>query len=230
VFGLVWFYLFLAPSSSLLPNGIYEHRLYGPLFGILVAVFIPLGVEIIDQPARYRRALASIALSLAAFLIICFCFLTYIRNQVWRDDLTLWEDAVKKSPGSWRAQSNYGNQLMEQNKYFEAYPYIERGYALNSNIVGTAVNLGVCRYYIGDVDGSIEVLEYALGLQSNVEDLRGLVVEYLCVIYLDKAKKCIAAHNYETALSCINRVLTLQPENPEAEKLNAAITVKGKNQ
>ena len=41
-------------------------------------------------------------------LIIVFSFLTVQRNIVWRNDLSLWNDAVAKSPLSARAHDNLG--------------------------------------------------------------------------------------------------------------------------
>jgi tetratricopeptide (TPR) repeat protein len=227
LFGLLWFYIFLAPSSSLLPNGMYEHRLYGPMIGILIALFIPLAAEILDQPARYRKTLASISLSLAAFLIICFCFLTYNRNEVWQTGLSLWGDALRKSPNSWRANANYCKELMEEERYIEALPYIERGYQLNTGVVEVAINLGVCRYYTGNTDGAIAAFEHALNLQPRLKDIHDLVIEYLCVVYYDKARKSALAQDNDTARTYLKRILELQPDNPDAIKLQEMLNRNG---
>jgi len=41
-------------------------------------------------------------------IIIAFLIASYSRNMIWKDDLSLWEDIVKKSPNKARGYNNLG--------------------------------------------------------------------------------------------------------------------------
>ncbi len=166
LFGLVWFYAFLLPSS-LMPNGVFEHRVYGALAGILIGVAGLLCEELLRQPAAYRRVIASVALGMCACIIVSFGFLTYMRNNVWRSEYTLWQDTVHKSPASWRANANYGQVLMTLGDYDDARPYLEKAFALNSNVYLVASNLGVLYFNLDEYARSAELFTYALRLKPG---------------------------------------------------------------
>jgi tetratricopeptide (TPR) repeat protein len=108
---------------------------------------------------------------------------------------------------------------MEEERYTEALPYIERGYQLNTGVVEVAINLGVCRYYTGNTDGAIDAFEHALDLKPRLKNIRDLVIEYLCVVYYDKGRKSALADDYDTARACVKRILELQPDNADALKM-----------
>ncbi len=216
LFGIAWFYLFLAPSSTLLPNGMYEHRLYGPMLGLLFALCIPLSLEIVEQPARIRNTLGRIALSLTAFLIVCFCFLTCCRNQVWHSGMSLWGDAVGKSPQSWRANVNFGKQLMDNERYEEALPYLEKSFVLNSNIVEVAYNLGVCKFNTGDQQGAINLFKYALSLNPRLPEMKNMLNDTIVLIYTVNADDSLKRKQYPRALQLYTRVLEYEQSNTNA--------------
>jgi tetratricopeptide (TPR) repeat protein len=179
LFGVAWFYIVMLPSS-ILPNGVFEHRVYAALPGVLFAVLIPLGEELLDQPARLRSGLARAALGLVLCLVLTFCVLTYIRNGVWQTELTLWADTVKKSPQSWRANANYGFALLNEGDVDQARTYLERSFELNSNAYLVANNLGIFYAQVGERDRSIEMFKYALRLKpGNVMVLGNLGGLYL---------------------------------------------------
>lgn len=89
-FGIVWFFVALAVESSIIPLRyvITEHRLYLPLAGFAMAAAAAL--------VRWlpRRAAAGAGLAVALVLGI----LTFQRNAVWQDEITLWSDVVRKQP------------------------------------------------------------------------------------------------------------------------------------
>jgi len=166
LFGLLWFYAFLLPSL-IMPNGIFEHRLYGALAGLLIALASLFLQELIRLPAALRHLAVSVVLTLCACLIISFAFLTYIRNTVWASDLSLWLDTVRKSPNSWRANANAGQALMHHGDYTLAQPYLEKAFALNSNVYLVASNLGVLYFNTTNYQRSVELFSYALSLKPS---------------------------------------------------------------
>jgi len=102
-FGIIWFFLTLMPESSFWPNKdlIFEHRLYLPLLGF--SIFLVTGVF---YSCQEKRILLSIRILI--LLVIGFACLTYQRNKIWKNELTLWDDAIHQSPKDSRAYLNRG--------------------------------------------------------------------------------------------------------------------------
>jgi tetratricopeptide (TPR) repeat protein len=108
--GLLWFFVTLAPTNSVIPRFdlLSERNLYLPSIGLFLAAVSLLdgaAMTILDRlSGRTRQALALLPL-LAALLLIAA---TYNRNRIYADQVTFWLDAVSKSPGKARAHNNAG--------------------------------------------------------------------------------------------------------------------------
>ena len=99
--GTAWLLLVLAPSSSLIPLNelMAEHRVYLAAVGWTIAV-------VAAAVAGSRRLPAERRWILRAALVVVLAVLgaaTVVRNRVWADRLTLWRDAARKAPRTWRA-------------------------------------------------------------------------------------------------------------------------------
>ncbi len=103
--GVLWFFITLAPTSSLVPlNDLaVEHRMYLPMtLGLCLAA----GGVISKIPTGWR-------LRFMVVLIALFGLLTLSRNLVWTDEIRLWKDAVTKNPFSTRTHNNLGKAYYE---------------------------------------------------------------------------------------------------------------------
>ena len=116
-FGILWFFGALSVESSFLPiaDVMVEHRLYLPMAGIsLVAA---------SAFVAARRAWPRAALAAGLTVLVVLAGLTFARNLVWRTQLSLWSDALVKSPGKARAHLNVGTALQLEGKLDAAIPY-----------------------------------------------------------------------------------------------------------
>jgi hypothetical protein len=109
-FGILWFFLALSVESSLIPitDVMVEHRVYLPSAGLLVAIVT--GATLLARrisPARAARAIVIGGTAIALVLTVA----TIRRNRVWADDVSLWADAVSKSPRKARPLLNLGTAL-----------------------------------------------------------------------------------------------------------------------
>ena len=113
-FGVFWFFITLLPESSILAllNRIFEHRLYLPMVGFSIFAAV-----LIYYLAHKRRA---VLISILAILITLYSTLSYMRNIVWRDDLTLWSDAISKSPHKLRPYNERGLFYLERGMFDES--------------------------------------------------------------------------------------------------------------
>jgi tetratricopeptide (TPR) repeat protein len=102
-FGILWLFITISVTSSIITNTILvaEHRVYLPMTGL---TFVIVGM------CRHLKR-PRIFWSLAIPIILILSVLTFMRNQVWKDDLTLWAHALEKSPNMSRPYVNYARAL-----------------------------------------------------------------------------------------------------------------------
>jgi tetratricopeptide (TPR) repeat protein len=131
-FGIVWFFLILAPTSSVIPlaDVLMEHRLYLASWGMFFAVVALAAAvtEYMARPLRSRLALISL-LGLCAFLGIG----TYFRARVWSSGLLLWTDVVAKSPNKARAHLGLGSAYRLSGRAQQAIDECETALRLATN-------------------------------------------------------------------------------------------------
>lgn len=137
VFGLWWFLLALAPTSLFaLAEVENDHRMFFPFVGLAMSVTWTLILAFERVP---RRILVP-----AALLVLAACtYGTYRRNQVWKDESSLWADVVMKSPRNGRGLMNYGVTLLGKGDIQGALRYFERALAYTPNYNLLQINLGV---------------------------------------------------------------------------------------
>jgi len=99
-FALGWVMLHLIPLYILLPriDIANERQLYLAAWPLLLALAIELTLFLDKKKWRF----------VAAGLLIACVALTVSRNQVYQNEVILWEDAVVKSPNKARAHNNLG--------------------------------------------------------------------------------------------------------------------------
>ncbi len=128
-FAIFWFFISLLTESSIIPiaDVIFEHRLYLPMVGY--AIFL-IGIIYYFIGQKNHRMLLIILLP----LIAGYSLLTYKRNFVWQNELTLWSDAARKSPNKARPFYNLGNAYADNGNNQEAEKAFLRAYQLNPDI------------------------------------------------------------------------------------------------
>lgn len=157
--ALFWFLGQLALESSVIPLEIaYEHRLYLPLLGPVSAL---AGLALV--PGRWHRARA---LAVGA-IVLLWAADTYVRNQVWRDNLALWRDAVSKAPTSARAWSNLGKVYREQGRLGPAIQAYRQALRRDPRYPHAYLNLSGIYSQQGDIDHARWSAEQALALEPS---------------------------------------------------------------
>ncbi len=101
-FGILWVLVTLSVESSFIPifDVMMEHRMYLAMPGAALLFATALSWV----AARSRRLALAALVGVLAVLV----GLTFARNQVWQSALSLWTDAVSKSPGKARVHVNVG--------------------------------------------------------------------------------------------------------------------------
>jgi tetratricopeptide (TPR) repeat protein len=151
-FGVAWFAIALAPTSSLVPFSevANEHRLFFPFVGFALAAvwsIVLAGRTLFAgvAPGRRRHAMAVAAIA----VLVAHGIGTWDRNRVWRSEASLWLDVTRKSPGNGRGLMNYGLTRMQEGDLLGARDAFERATLLTPNYSTLEVNLGVAYGALG---------------------------------------------------------------------------------
>ena len=136
-FGILWFWIAIAPTSTVFPLAevTNDHRAFLGFIG-LNAAMVWLAWSFLGSHKRLVAVAATVIIGAHAVG-------TWQRNKVWRNDETLWADVAAKSPKNGRGLMNYGLSQMARGRYPEARDLFDRAAALLPNYSFLEVNLGV---------------------------------------------------------------------------------------
>ena len=165
-FGVLWFFVLLAPTSSFVPiaDVLVEHRVYLASWGIFTAAAMILGRALARLREERRRL---VAVSLLGFLWCTLAICLHSRNRVWQDPIALWTDVVTKSPGNARGRVLLAAAYQDRGDLERAVA--EYGVALkvaaNHDLfqeVQARLGLGASLVDLGHIDEGIAVIEGGL--------------------------------------------------------------------
>jgi len=133
-FGVLWFFLQLAPTNSIVPrlDVANDRQLYLACWG----PFLALSVQIAQL-----RPTQKIAVSLAGALVALFAASNVARQLDYRDEITLWESSVRESPWNARARNNLGHAYYLAGRRSEARLEIEAALRLDPGYEKARANL-----------------------------------------------------------------------------------------
>lgn len=124
--ALIWFFTTVFISSGLvpLPDLKAEHRSYLPSIGLFVIVACLLDGLRRWRPSRWAAGLLVLVAAGALSLV------TVRRNELWRTQITLWEDTAVKSPNKPRVWGNLGCAHFEVGNVDQAIQYLTTSIAV----------------------------------------------------------------------------------------------------
>jgi tetratricopeptide (TPR) repeat protein len=165
-FGILWFFITLSVESSIIPirDVIFEHRLYLPGVGAVVA--FGAGMFYFLEHGKVKN----IALVTSLLLLITAAPLgiaAHSRNLVWKDEVTLWEDVVSKSPEKARGQHNLGRSYYKQGRTDDAIEKYRIALRLKPDYADPHINLGNAYKKQGLIDSAIEEYKSAIKLKPG---------------------------------------------------------------
>ncbi|BCO11543.1 TPR-repeat-containing protein [Citrifermentans bremense] len=195
-FGILWFFITLSVESSIIPLGELsaEYRLYLPSLGVII-VLCWLADRICLRLSVGRRARFAAALVVIAMLGT----LTILRNSVWQTEISLWLDAVKKSPAKLRPHQNLALYYGNAGRLEEARQELQKAIAIKPDDFELHNNLGIVYRQQGNLDAAI--LEYERTLQLEPND--AMARYNLGNAYLGRGRYREALEQYQSCLKLI---------------------------
>ena len=114
-FSIFFFFLALAPESSVIPikDVIFEHRLYLAMVGYILFI-------VSSTYSLFGKKYSKLIAVFLSLLVCVYSIMSYARNVVWKDEFSLWDDVVKKSPRKARAYLCRGNAYVSKGKIDKA--------------------------------------------------------------------------------------------------------------
>ena len=182
-----WFFLILAPTSSImpLPQLAFEHRMYLPLAAVLTLAIT--GGYLAVQRVTSRRWISSYVgiaggIGLVVLAAVVLGWLTFHRNQVYQDKRSIWEDTVAKSPHNARAHSNLGVVLTVEGEIPESIEHFRAALRYDPEYMIAYNNLGLSLTHADRWSEAIEQYQRAVKLKPNYAEARmnmGLALEHV---------------------------------------------------
>ena len=120
LYSVVWYFLVLMPSSSVipLPDRMAEHRCYLASIGALTALVCLVDVwrTSFVQLRWMRYIIPGSVMAWAVALSVS----TWSRNEVWSSEIGIWRDTAAKSPHKFRPWINLGTAYAEKGGLHDA--------------------------------------------------------------------------------------------------------------
>ena len=180
-FGIFWFYLALAVESSIIPirDVIYEHRLYLPSVGMILAA-VSLAAYFMERTRMRQRLIPLLTVGMLSIATLAYSVATYNRNDFWKSGLKLWEDVVEKSPNKARPYLAVGYFKAEAGMNSEAVNYFKKAMELSPGYHDARVGLAAAYLNLGRFDEARVELEKVVKASPGTADaVRLLALTYI---------------------------------------------------
>jgi Tfp pilus assembly protein PilF len=195
-FWALFFVTALLPVSQIIPlvTLMNDRYLYFPLIGIAALA----GGVAAKSCASYGRK----AWPVLSAIILLLGLLSFQRAGVWRDDITLWQDTVRKTPDRAEAWQNLALSLQASpaNRKREAIAAFERSYELQPRDT-TIYLLGTVYQELKEYDNALSCFQDLL--EKSPDNVMGLTA-------LGNTYRLMGAH--DKAEQALQRAHLLQPE------------------
>lgn len=169
-FGIFWFFITLSVESSIIPiaDVIFEHRAYLPSVGAFTAITSSLFL-IKDRLKHKFPKIKAAFLPVFFIIIMALSVVTYARNIVWQDEISLWSDTVLKSPGKARGHVNLGFAYLKTGAIDKAVEQVNTALQLDPYSISVEAHnyLAVAYTNKGELDKAIEECTKALAINST---------------------------------------------------------------
>lgn len=152
-----WFFMILAPSSSVIPlvgQTIAEHRMYLPLAAVIVTA-------VLSGYAFCGRK----ALVVSAVVAAVFAAVTLRRNEDYATAIRICEDTVAKRPHNARAMALLADYYRRAGQLDQARRWLERSLEIQPGVIPVLNNLGNIWQGLREPDKAIACYRQVLALR-----------------------------------------------------------------
>lgn len=206
-FGILWFFLSLVPSSSVIPLSevVNDHRMYFAFVGLILSTSWAIALAVPRVATNRAKAMLAAA---AIALLAAHAAGTWQRNIIWHTEESLWLDVTERSPKNGRGLMIYGVIQMGRGNLAKAEEYFNRALQFTPRYAYLHVNLGVLK----GAQGKREEAERHF-LEAQKYDPGNPVSYYHYGVWLSSIGRT------EEATVLARKALDLSPAHIEAKQL-----------
>ncbi len=206
----LWFFVTVSVSSGLvpLPDLMADHRSYLPSIGIFTLVACLFDVL---RNSRWQPAVArTLAPATAVLCLGALAWASHARNEVWRSNVTLWEDTVAKSPGKYRPWGNLGVAYSNSGRDEDAVKCYNAALKIEPKFQTGRLNLSNSLLRLNrpkdSLDNTIKTIQIDRTALSNPR----------VILLLGCGLAGVA--RYDEAIAVLKDLIAAVPDDPEAHK------------
>lgn len=212
-FGIIWFFLALIPSSSIIPFAevLNDHRIFFPYVGLVISVTWVIALVLLKYRKTSGASLKSYntVTAVSVALLLCgYAYGVHARNNVWRTEETLWKDVTVKSPKNARGLMNYGLSQMAKGNYKDAESYFTKALEMWPAYTFLHINMGVLKEATGDRVSAENYLKNAVRYGENYPDTWFFYSRFL-----------VNQQRYSEAVPMLIKAIELSPAHIGAREL-----------
>lgn len=238
-FGILWFFIGLAPTSNILVpinNLLYEHWLYFPLIGVFLIIFWL--IIIVSEKLNIPKIIFGILI----FYLIFLGYLTVKRNRDWQNPIVFYNQILQYTPDSYRVINNLGMEYAKIADYNNAEITYKRAIDLSPDIAVAYNNLANVYKDTDRENLAEQYFQKAVAVDPkfiySYNNLAGIYLKrkehlkarqlfenYLAHngekadILFFLAQIAIAENNSKSALNYLERALKIDPQNQQIQSV-----------
>ncbi|MCJ7774059.1 MAG: tetratricopeptide repeat protein, partial [Desulfobacterales bacterium] len=138
--GWFWYIVTLIPASGLMQAGLWpamaDRFTYIPSIGLFM--LIAWGLPDVLGKGRYKNMMLTM---LAGAVLLCFMICTVLQTGYWKNDIALFQHALKVTDNNWPSHYNLGVAWYERGKFDEAVLQFEQVLKIKPANAGARNNL-----------------------------------------------------------------------------------------
>jgi protein O-mannosyl-transferase len=171
IYGLFFFLISISIVLHIAPMGgnivVGERYTYIAYIGLFLIMGFYFDLMIENKfLAKYKYLIYF----LSAVYIFVLCNISYNRNQVWKNSITLWTDVINKNPDIYFAYNKRADKFIKINNYEDALADLTNSLKLNSGFYETYNLRGTSRAYLKDYKGALDDYNNAIRLNPKYSE------------------------------------------------------------
>jgi protein O-mannosyl-transferase len=199
IFGSLFFIITIALVLQIISVGeavVADRYTYLPYIGLFF--IINSGIQSLSHFNKFKN----LYITGFALIVIIYGYAAHKRSLVWKNGLTLWENALQNSAPSYTAYYCRGNALATNNEHAKAIEDFNSAEKMRTTDYNLYYSRGYSYYFLQQYKLAINDFSIALKLNPNIFDA-----------YLTRGGAYYQLKQFDEAIEDYNYVLTLNPNH-----------------
>jgi tetratricopeptide (TPR) repeat protein len=235
VFGSLFYLINIMLVLKIIPMGnemVCDRYAYLPTVGLLMTL-VCVFYQAKDNGLRGRPNVVRAAGVLLAAYVLLFSWMSYGRNPVWKDSVSLHSDSIRKYHNVPTAYNGRGLAYWQQKAYKDALADFDQAIFLESLGSDYYSNRGNVKVSMGDYEGALHDFDKAIALNNRAADGKDSSREgrdpdtalRLAAAYNNRGELKKTLQDYDAALLDYGKAIEADPEYSIAYNGRAAVHV-----